>query len=161
MARTGEGRLRRVPHHETAPRCEGPQEDAIRRTTPIALLVASLLTVGAATAYASCYSVQWRVANHTAARSATGSCSTSPDDWGRLLVRCGAKSGRATARYDFTVPSSAGSVAYRGCAEGGSHGSINRPLTRKGTSVSLTVTVSGDDARLQLLSVSIESYTKK
>jgi hypothetical protein len=158
MARSGEGRRPPGPHHETAP-SRRPQEDAIRRIVAIAVLLASLVGASAAWAKPGSYWVQWRYGDHTSSQAAAGGCSTDETGWGRLLLRCSSSSGQATARYSFTVPSAAGSVASHVYKDPNSHGTLTKQLTRNGTHVTLNVTVKGDDAHVQILSVSIEYYS--
>jgi hypothetical protein len=67
--------------------------------------------------------------------------------------------GQATIRYNFAIPSSAGSVDSHVYRAEGSTGSVTKRLTRSGGHATLTVTVRGDGARVLILSVSIEYYT--
>jgi hypothetical protein len=123
------------------------------------VVLASLVGAPAAWAHPSSYSVQARYGAHTSTRTANGSCSTDETSGGRLMIRCRSSSGQATARYGFTVPASAGSVASHVYTDLRSHGTVTKQLTRNGTHVALAVTVKGDGARVQILSVSIEYYS--
>jgi hypothetical protein len=127
----------------------------------IAPLVLALALLGAAPASAGLapkdYGGQTKLGVATTSRSYGGSCSIAPGLLTDLVLRCDDSSGRAIAKYLFTLPKNAGSVTWQ----------VNFVRAHRGASVStkrisdtkFRVNVTQDvPGRADIESVMIEYY---
>jgi hypothetical protein len=130
----------------------------LRFSAPLILVIALL---GAAPASAGLvpkqYTGQTRPGVQTSSRSDSGSCTAAPGLVADLVLRCGSSTGKAGAKYVFTVPKKAGSVTWQVSFWGGHAGASVSTKRISDTQFRVVVTQDGT-GRADIASVTIEYY---
>lgn len=134
----------------------------IRRIAVIVLLLAAPLTLGTAFAndQPSTYHSASLDGKTTAARTASGSC-TAKTTGENVTLHCAAGKGQVSVRYDFTLQGKPSSVMYEVFTDGRTSKGLTKKITRSGSRLSVTASLTGANTQAVINLVSIQYYTTR